>query len=587
MAANKLDELLERYGYETPPEDPDEREDLGRRFSNFQNANRERAKQMEARQEEFLNLLTLGEDTISNICKKMGISRHTYERWRRDDADFRRRADAIKMGLLDRKESGESPQSFDGTFTHFRKEFFGWDTYYHQREIIRAIEGAQPGEIVMVLCPPEHGKTTVLEDYINFKLGVNPDFRITYVHESNDFAKRVLRRVSQRMRDTDQFGRYIARFGPFYTEGQEKSGNKPWTAQYLTVAKAEHDERDYSLQVRGWTSSVQGTRTDLLLIDDVQALKSLNQTERIAQTLRQDFFSRPGAKGRIVMVGTRVGVGDIYEHFLADEGLRDLIKLVQLPALDGDGNPLCPEMWSSQALELKRKLVGEEAWWRNYQQAPLSSGSQTFSASMIEEAKDEEIAACAVTRGEPVVLSLDPALGGGNALLAASYGKERLNLIDLRLDYGLGRTEDIIAGIYDFAVRYHPQDVVIESVAFQRGLARDDRLRKLAKQMGFRIREHATHNNKTDPILGVSSMASSFIRTEIRIPWGTQLAASRFDDLIAELLSWRPDVPTKLLKQDTVMALWFAWKFWMEKRATLGFDIGAWDFDGIPWDRRH
>lgn len=564
----RIDELLERYGYgDAPP--AEQRAWLTHSLGKIRAA--------EARRKQLMELVAEGHN-ISESCRMMGINRKTYEAWRRQHPQFRDAMDKLRMT---KKENPDDAPDWDGQFISFRKRFFGWDTYWHQRQIINAIESSKHGRITMALCPPEHGKTTVLEDYINYKLAVDPNHRITYVHESQNFARRVLRRVSQRMRDAEQFPEYIGRFGPFYVDGQERQG-KPWSADMLTVAHAQHDERDYSLQVRGWSSSVQGTRTDLLLIDDVQALKSLSQTQSIMATLRQDYFSRPGKKGRIVMVGTRVGIGDVYETFLKDPGLADIIDLIQLPALGKDGEPLCPEMWTKKDLETKRKLVGEDAWWRNYQQNPLASGGQTFNGDMIDRAKDSQLIACQA-RSEPTVLAVDPALSGQNSIIVASYDSKQLKLIDLRCEENLARTEAIISGIADFAVRYRPNDVVIETAAFQAGLARDERLLRLAKQHGFRIREHTTSRAKSDPILGVASMASGFIREEIRIPWGTQLAEGRFAPLIAELLSWRADIPTKHLKQDNVMSLWFAWKFWMERRQQLGFDVSNWNFDGIPW----
>lgn len=538
------------------------------------------------RREMFVELLAANPDaTNEDILRCIpGVGNiGSYYRWRQSVPRFADEVDRIREGGLiaaDPKTIG----SYVNNFPAFRKNFFGFDTYYHQRRIVDAIENSPRGRITMVLCPPEHGKTTVLEDYMCFKLALDPNFRITYVHESNNFAKRVLRRVSHRMVDVDGFGKYIGMFGPFYKEGQEKLG-KPWTAEHLTVVKAEHDERDYSLQVRGWTSSVQGTRTDLLLVDDVQALKSLNQTERIAETLRQDFFSRPGKEGKIVMVGTRVGMNDVYEFFLNDPGLGDLIDLVQMPAMSPEDEPLCPEMWSAEDLALKRKVVGEEAWWRNYQQSPLSSGSQTFNSELVDACKSEEAVVCVKPPDTTVVLGVDPALGGGNAVFAGAYTRDTFQIVDVRLDYGLGQTEQILDAIQDFAVRYNPLDVVIETAALQRGIARDERLQSMARLYGFRIKEHETAGRKSDPIMGVASMASSFIRQEIIIPWGTQLAEARLTPLLAELISWRPDIATRHLKQDTVMAMWFAWRHWMEARQQIGFDMSQWDFAGLPWRR--
>lgn len=580
---DKLDQLLDGW-YEKYPEDREKDEVSANQRAKSHKANQAKKELAAERREKFIELFAQDPSlTIEELIRGVpGVGAvGTYYQWRKDFPEFADRVDHIRelsMMAKDSSTKGEYSQSFPA----FRKKFFGFDTYYHQRRIIESIENAGRGRITMVLCPPEHGKTTVLEDYINFKLAVDPNHRITYVHESNNFAKRVLRRVSHRMTAHSAFPEYITLFGPFYQEGQEKAG-KPWTSEHVTVCQAEHDERDYSLQVRGWNSSVQGTRTDLLLIDDVQALKSLNQTERIVETLRQDFFSRPGKDGKIVMVGTRVGVNDVYDYFQNAEGLSELVDVVMMPAVDGDGNPLCPEMWTAEDLKRKRKLVGEEAWWRNYQQAPLSSGSQTFGTKLIEGCKTNEVPVCEPVRGQSVVVGVDPALGGGNALVAASYDREKFTLVDVRLDYGLGQTEQILDAIHDFAARYNPLDVVIETAALQKGIARDERLQNMSRIYGFRVVEHQTSGRKMDPILGVASMASSFIRQDIVIPWGTQLAEARLGPLIAELISWRPDIPTRNLKQDTVMAMWFAWRFWMESRGTIGFDTDDWDFAGIPW----
>lgn len=573
-----LEELLDSYQIEEI-EEP--------KHNKFYEMNLAKRRNAAENRHKFLQLFA-GGMSIKDICANMNINYKTYLHWRRNFPEFKEAIDRVRYessmyGKMDDKQRADQWNDF----RTFRKTFFKMETYWHQHQIIDAIESASGSEIVMVLCPPEHGKTTVLEDYINFKLAMDPNYRITYVHESQNFAKRVLRRVSNRMTDSHRYGTYIGAFGPFYVEGQESKG-KPWTADMITVNKADHDERDYSLQVRGWNSSVQGTRTDMLLIDDVQAVKSLNLTDKIEIALRQDFFSRPGKEGKIIMVGTRVGVGDIYERFLTDPELSEIIRLIQLPALDQDGNPLCPEMWSRKDLDRKRKLVGEEAWFRNYQQSPLSSGSQTFSIEMIEAAKDETIEACkARPYTTPTIIGVDPALGGQNAIIAASYSDKRMELIDLKVDVGLARVEDILDRINDFAIRYKPTDVVIERETLQKGIARDERLQRMAKHHGFVIREHQTSRAKTDPIIGVSSMASSFLREEIRIPWGTQLAVGRFTPLITELISWRPDIPTRLLKQDTVMALWFVWKHWMMIRNNIqtrdDHIEDPWAFAGIPW----
>ena len=80
-------------------------------------------------------------------------------------------------------------------------------------------------------------------------------------------------------------------------------------------------------------------------------------------------------------------------------------------------------------------------------------------------------------------------------------------------------------------------------------------------------------------------MPTSFIQREIDIPYApeatTRQVADRFTD---ELLRWRPGIRGALLRQDEVMALWFAWIKWQERRkSTIETKEGSFQAAGLPW----
>ena len=519
----------------------------------------------------FLEMVRNGR-LIKDAVAELGISPHTYAKWRQRYPDFRAQIDEIRLGDL---KLADAP--YQGDFISFRLHFFGMDTYWHQREIVRAIETAKAQEIVLVLVPPEFGKTTLLEDYFCFRLGNNPDFRILNVSEGQKRTRKVLGRVQRRMTDPNVAGEYIARFGPFHMQGQEKAG-KPWAADNMTVYKASHDERDFSLEGCGWRSAIAGTRTDLLVPDDIQSRRSLNLTEPMVETFRQDFLTRPGRTGRTIIVGTRVGQEDFYER-LQDEGIVD--RVVSLPAADAEGHSLCPEMWPDEDLAKKREKVGEVTWWRNYMQKPQSAVDATFSDVLLDGAFD-----LTLTVGDPRypsrVASLDPAITGGNALSTWSYDSEKLSLVDVDRQFNLSAVSRIIDSIESAAQRFGFQDLVVEANSWQRSLMHEERLLDLSRRYGFHIREHVTGKNKLDDDLGVARMPQSFLKGEFVFPGADDKSRERIDPLIRELREWRPDVPTRLRRQDCVMSMWFAWLFWLNRRATMGNPrtlVRA----GLPW----
>lgn len=162
-----------------------------------------------------------------------------------------------------------------------------------------------------------------------------------------------------------------------------------------------------------------------------------------------------------------------------------------------------------------------------------------------------------------IEVGVDPALGGGCALVCAHLGS-KLSIIDCITKTGLNRTEEILELVEDFAVRYRPSTVIIEIDSQQKGLGNDDRLRAMGHRYGFSIRPHITRMQKLDEVFGVASMDQSFRKQEISIPWKDQADKDRMMDLVTQLRNWRPDIKTKLLTQDLVMALWFVWRHWRQ-----------------------
>jgi hypothetical protein len=125
---------------------------------------------------------------------------------------------------------------------------------------------------------------------------------------------------------------------------------------------------------------------------------------------------------------------------------------------------------------------------------------------------------------------------------------------------------------------------VIEGNAIQGGIGRSDRIQALAERYGFSIVSHQTGKNKQDDVIGVASMAGSFLRGEISIPWMGDEATQSFAILCDELKAWRADVPTRFLRQDEVMCLWFIHLHWQRMRNQLASRINRHvQTKGLPW----
>lgn len=553
----------------------------------------------EARRERFLELLLTGLSP-NEALNDLGLSASTYRQWRKRDMLFAAEVDSITSGARSFKEG---VQDWKG-FAEFRLKFFGHKTPPHQMLIVQALEEARSGDITMILVPPEHGKTTLFEDYACYKFATDPEYRITVGTEAQRLARRIVARVKNRMEPDGPFPQFVAQFGPFTPQKMESRATRQvWAADYFNIYKRKRsDERDYSMVGIGFSSNIAGSRTDHLHGDDLQSMKTINQTEKFVETFRQDWLSRPGQRGKTTINGTRVADGDIYEVLIEAFDGKDMFRLIRLPAIikdpvTGEEAPLWPydeedgSGYTLNMLERQRETVGPDAWSRNYMQNPRPKGLGTFTEDIIDRCKNpaRKLTDPLPAPGNPIYIGLDPALGGINCLMAVQITGDKLYVLDIQEDEGLSRNEQIMDRLDEMVTRMRARgglvtDVVIETMNFQRGLARDERLRELAERHGFQIREHLTGVNKYDADIGVPSMVSTFIRREFDIPYGDDDRTRKLtDDLRNQLLRWRPGIKGNILRQDQVMALWFVWIVWQSRRKAVDHATTNFRSDSLPW----
>lgn len=528
--------------------------------------------------------------SAAEACRLLGRPITTYERWRQEDPPWASRVSAVLLrNRQARKGIAHGEAGIE--FVEFRRVFFGHDTAPHHYRMIEAIERAEPDTITMILAFPEAAKTALMTDRVCYRLGaVDPNLRHCVISEGQDLARKIVGHVATRMTDEMQYLPYITAYGPFRSP-ERGTTTRPWNADYLQVLGASNDEKEPSLEARGWGSKLYGGRYDEMILDDMQSSESLNQTPQMLRYIRQTVLTRPAkGVGKTIYVGSRVGPNDLPET-LIEEGMID--TLVTIPALERwlprdehfyvtkDNKvhlaPDCPEIstwadyWSMHQLAVRRKKVGEEIWARTYMQQRVVSEGASFTEEMIQKVKDPDRGLGlpkAGGLGTAKIMSIDPAFDSGVcAFAAAAYSANRLWLIDMLGRTDIHRYEDIYDQVATWAMRYRPDVVVLEQNAFQKGLHQDDRMIALSAKFGFEIVAHQTSRNKNDPVIGVKMMASAFIDDELSVPWGDDAAVGAMGPLLDELRNWRPKI--KQLKQDRVMALWFIWLYWEQARQQM------------------
>lgn len=572
-------------------------------------ASRRSMEQGEAARSAFLKGLAEHQGRVFLALEVSGVKESAYRKWRQHYPGFRRKVDAIKARHSDQKQKNAALRA---GFAAFRKTYFGFDSPKFHLDIVDALENSPPGSVTLVLMPPEHGKTTIVEDFCGYMLAKDPNFRITVGSQNVKHAVKVLGRVKDRMTDEGNAQRYVLDFGPFAPDATRKT--QTWSATQFNVWQKDSGERDYSMQALGITSAIQGTRADLMIIDDVQGMTNLNETVAILTKLRQDWLSRSGSFGRCVILGTRVGPGDVYEEL---ENSTLVNRVIKYSAYRGEmkawtepkgHNPkedpreipdhittwLWPERYSPLNYLVMRVNAGETAWSRNYMQRGDLGGTNPFKADMLAAAARREFSVKHNRHdhfdGE-IVIAIDPGFGV-NATMAALMTKDFMLPVTWRLDYELTNTQQIWQILEDTILNVQSAtqpvtEVVLEDKAFQKGLLDDQGLVSLRERFKFRSHGHQTGANKYDPDLGIPQMARSFERSELILPGAedSETAAARalLDD---HMIKWRPYKRGNRLTQDLVITLWFCWMTWRRLHDNLGahgMDTSGWEVAGLPY----
>jgi len=148
-----------------------------------------------ARQQQFCQLIQAGTE-MKDALKIVGVTYEAYRQWRKRDKKFAAEVDRIRA--REASEAGE----YNGTHASFAKEFFGMEYSWFQLVFLQELEALPPGNILMALWPPEHGKTTTYENYVSEMVALHPDRRQTVASENQQIARKIIGRIKNRMKTT-------------------------------------------------------------------------------------------------------------------------------------------------------------------------------------------------------------------------------------------------------------------------------------------------------------------------------------------------------------------------------------------------
>lgn len=246
----------------------------------------------------------------------------------------------------------------------------------HHAQIAAALEEVERGDNdrLMIFMPPRHGKSELASKrFPAWCLGRNPRRQIIAASYNSDLA--------------DDFGRNVrnivaeAEFSQVFP--------KVTLAPDSKAAGRMNTNYGGAYVAAGVGTAVTGRGADIALIDDPfkdrQEADSERRRELVWDWYRSTLYTRLMPGGSIVLIQTRWHEDDLAGRILEQEG--EQWKVLELPAINTDGEALWPEWYDVEALNRIKNTIGPREWSALYQQKPQPDEGTFFKREWFNEWK--------------------------------------------------------------------------------------------------------------------------------------------------------------------------------------------------------
>lgn len=243
----------------------------------------------------------------------------------------------------------------------------------HHHRIAEKLEAVERGEIdrLMIFMPPRHGKSELAtRRWPAWCIGRKPDLQVVSASYNSDLAMDFGRDVRNIVASSE----YQEVFPGVELRADSKAANR-W-----------HTNNGGIYVAVGVEKSLTGRGADILLIDDPLKDRAEADSETTREAVWKWYQSTaytrlmPGAA--IVLIQTRWHEDDLAGRLIngADEW-----DVLELPAIDKQGEALWPEWYDRQALERIKANIGPREWSALYQQQPQPDEGGFFQRAWFAE----------------------------------------------------------------------------------------------------------------------------------------------------------------------------------------------------------
>lgn len=184
-----------------------------------------------------------------------------------------------------------------------------WSDKLHN-ELVDVVDS--PGDRKLILLPRGHQKSTIITvGWVIQQLLKDPNIRVQIISATWKLSKDLLHQIKAVMTGTalkDIFGDF--------TTNQTR-----WTTEFIDIAQRTKITKDPTISTAGIDTGKTGAHADLMVFDDIVSPENTTTPEQVRKVTDsfRDCLPLLDPGGRIVVIGTRYSMGDLYGQILEQE----------------------------------------------------------------------------------------------------------------------------------------------------------------------------------------------------------------------------------------------------------------------------
>jgi predicted phage terminase large subunit-like protein len=282
------------------------------------------------------------------------------------------------LDLLELKMAEQSRRSFWAFRQHMHPKLIkGWFARDASRQLQTFHEALVAGQRpkLLLMAPPQHGKSMLIIDFIAWAIGQNSNLRSIYA----SFSSRLGTRANLALRRMMQSRQYMVTFPVLSLP--DRTSDLQLTNDFIEFEGGEASFRNTTVK-----GAVTGESLDLGVIDDPikgsEEARSETARNNAWDWLTDDFMTRFTDKAGLLGIMTRWHLDDPFGRLIDAEPTIRVLRYTAIADHDETnrkaGEALFPEHKPLAFLLERKRLMLSHTWSALYQQNPVVSGGNLF-----------------------------------------------------------------------------------------------------------------------------------------------------------------------------------------------------------------